>query len=54
MHTKFLSESLKGRDHLEVLERILKWILKKYGVNWIHFAHHKNQKQDLMVTVINL
>jgi hypothetical protein len=36
MHTKFLSENLKGRDQGEYLgvDRmiVLKWILKKYGV----------------------
>jgi hypothetical protein len=35
MHTQFLSENLKGRDHLENIDVdgrvILKWILKKYG-----------------------
>jgi hypothetical protein len=36
MHTKFWSESLEGRDHLEDLvidgKLILKWILGKQGV----------------------
>jgi len=35
MHTKFLSENLKGRDHSEDLgvdrRIILDWILQKYG-----------------------
>lgn len=57
MHTYFLSESLKGRDHKEDTRtdgRILKGILKKHGVKWIHFAKGKDQRQDLVIMIINL
>jgi len=35
MHTKFRSENMKGKDHLEDIhidrKRTLEWILEKYG-----------------------
>jgi hypothetical protein len=49
MHTKFLSENLKGRDHLKDLginrRPILKWILRKQGerIEWIHPSQDKDQ-----------
>jgi hypothetical protein len=57
-YTKFLSENLKGRNHLEDVgvtgKTILKWILKKYGVEWIHLAQDKDQMWDLTNMIINL
>jgi hypothetical protein len=45
MHTKFNLENLKGTDHLEDLVAvgriILKLILKKYGLDWIHLAQDR-------------
>jgi hypothetical protein len=46
MCTKFLLESLKGRDHLEDTgvdgRRILKWISRKWGFKvWLGFIWFK-------------
>jgi len=55
MHTKFLAEILKGRDHFEELGRdgrpTLRLILKKQGVR-IHLAKDKVQWQDLVNMVV--
>jgi hypothetical protein len=38
MHTKFLSEAFKGRDHMEKCEVMLEWILRKLdGKAWTGF-----------------
>jgi hypothetical protein len=55
MNTKFLSESLKGRDHfgnLDAHERIiLQLILKKQGVDWIQDDVHW---RAVVTTVMNV
>jgi len=50
MHTKFWSENLEGRVHLEDLgiggKVVLEWILWKMGwerVDWIHLAQDGGQ-----------
>jgi hypothetical protein len=58
--TKFSSENLMGRDHLEELgidgKIILEWILGKCGgnVDWIHLAQNRDQWQAVVDTIMNL
>jgi hypothetical protein len=56
--TKLWSENLKGREHLGhtgVNGRIiLKWISKKYRVDWIHLAEYRAQWQALVKAVMTL
>jgi hypothetical protein len=49
MKTKFWSSDTKGRYHLENLyERIiLKWIIKRLGVDWIYLAQDRYQRKDM-------
>jgi hypothetical protein len=59
MHTKFLSENLKGRDHLEELGIDGNIILDLgeivwEGVNWIHMAQDREQWWALVNVVMNL
>jgi hypothetical protein len=55
MHTKFLSENLKERDHSEDLSidgRIL--IEGLESADWMHLAHDRDQWRVLVNTVMNL
>jgi hypothetical protein len=61
MGTKFLSESLKRRDHSEDIGTdrriILEWILGKMGwkgVDWILVARDRYQWQAVVNTGMNL
>jgi hypothetical protein len=51
----------EGKDHSQVLDLdgriILEWILKKWfgkGVDWIHLNQDRDQRRDLVNTVMNL
>jgi hypothetical protein len=61
MHTKFLLQYLKGRNHFEdkdVYGRItLKWILRNWMgvcVDWMHLALDREEWRALVNTVMNL
>jgi len=58
VHTKFLSENLKGRDNSEDLGvdgRISEWILgKREGVVRINLDQDRNEWRALVKTVMNL
>jgi hypothetical protein len=56
--TEFRFGSLKGRDCLEDLgldgRIILKQILGKEGVDWIHLSQDRDRWQTLVYTLMNL
>jgi hypothetical protein len=54
MHSKFWSENLKGRDHLEDLSEDKMIILGCNYVNWLHLFQDTDQWHAIVGTVMNL
>jgi hypothetical protein len=54
MHSKFWSENLKGRDHLEDLSEDKIIILGCNYVDWFHLFQDTDQWHAIVGTVMNL
>jgi hypothetical protein len=55
MHTKFLLENLKERDHMEDtdIDGMDLWEIGWEGVDWMHLAQDRDQWYALMNVVMN-